>query len=273
MQTPDCGETQELLPAFVANELDSLTSLAIQKHLDGCAACRSEARWDHELAGSLRRLSEKVPASSDALRTRLLARPPNRPFAAIFSRAAAWLRTPPGWMTLSATAATMLLLVGAFYRPAPSRAGGPLWDFVSVHVQTTAKAAPAEIATADPAEAEHWLRTHLPFEVRTPKTIPAGYRLLGARICRAGSEPAGVLLYDQGGQRISCFIQPPNALSISSETRGDAGSQHVVAARSGRQVVCGTCRGVGFAAWKEANLCYVLVADLPEQSLLAFADI
>ena len=273
MKTPDCGEIQELLPAFAANELDPLTSLAVQKHLDGCAACRSQARWDHELGGSLRRLSERTPAPSAVLRARLLERPPSRGLAWVFSWVAASLRTPAGWgVALSATAA-VVVLVGILAHHASSRASGPLRDFVSVHVDTIAKAAPAEIATADPVEAEHWLRAHLPFEVRTPKTIPAGYRLLGARVCRAGREPAGVLLYDRDGQRVSCFIQPPSALSISSETRGDAGSQHVVAVNNGRQVVCGTCRGVGFAAWKEADLCYVLVADLPERSLLAFAEI
>ena len=272
MKTPDCAETSELLPAFEANELDSLTSLAIQKHLDTCASCRAQARWERELSASLHRLAEEVPAPSGTLRSRLLERPPRGGIALLAARVAAWLRTPGGWITVSAAAAAVVL-VGLLHSPTFNHAGGPLWDFVSVHVQTMAKAAPAEIATADPVEAEAWLRTRLPFAVRAPRTIPAGYRLLGARICRAGREPAGVLLYDSGGQRVSCFIQPPNALSISSETRADARSQHVVAMGNGRQVVCGTCQGVGFAAWKEASLCYVLVADLPERSLLAFAEI
>jgi predicted anti-sigma-YlaC factor YlaD len=56
----NCQEAQNLLEAFHDNELDGVSSLAVQEHLDECPYCRRQWRWLCEVEASLQRLCEST---------------------------------------------------------------------------------------------------------------------------------------------------------------------------------------------------------------------
>ncbi len=283
----DCPETLELLAAFAANELDALSSLGVEKHLGGCADCREQWRWEQEVSGSLQRMTAIVPAPSAALLARV-SKPPRvageeRAGAEVgFSLFAGRFRVRVA--LVAAAAAALLLLLAAVgggfltrraeWRKSPgvSSAAAPtpaLLAFVANHVRSLSESPSSEQFNGEnPAAAAAWLEARLPHAARGPRQVPADFRLVGARICRAGREPAGVLIYEHAGQRVSCFISPPNAPAVTSP---DEPGGRLVALADGRQVVCGRCRGSSFAAWEERGFFYTLVADLPEAALIAFA--
>ena len=68
----NCQEAQNLLEAFHDNELDGVTSLSVQEHLDGCPDCRRQWRWLCEVEASLQRLTESTPSPNQDLRRRVL---------------------------------------------------------------------------------------------------------------------------------------------------------------------------------------------------------
>ena len=68
----NCQETQNLLEASHDNELDGVTSLSVQEHLDECPDCRRQWRWLCEVEASLRRLTESVPSPDQDLRRNVL---------------------------------------------------------------------------------------------------------------------------------------------------------------------------------------------------------
>src|SRR5262249_7829009 len=68
----NCQEAQNLSEEFHDNELDGVSSLAVQEHLDECPDCRRQWRWLCEVEASLQRLSESTPSANSDLRRRIL---------------------------------------------------------------------------------------------------------------------------------------------------------------------------------------------------------
>ncbi|MFN2507897.1 MAG: anti-sigma factor [Chthoniobacterales bacterium] len=250
MRKLTCPEAEPLLEAFQANELDGVTSLAVQEHVEECPLCQNLMRWNAEVDASLQRLSEATPAASSALRERVLGigRNERHVIPAVFRHRALAL----------AAAIIGLLVVASLLHSWTGRAPDAM-AFVQNHIQTLANAQPVEFRTSDPAEAEEWLRTRVPFAPAVPRAD--GSRLVGARLCQIESRPVAFLLYERDGKPLSCFI------SADSQRRL-RGFDTTAANR----VRLGTCEGKNVAAWDAHHAGYVLVGDVPRESLVAFAS-
>ena len=244
-----CEEAEPLLEAFQANELDGVTSLAVEEHIEQCPLCQKRMRWNAEADASLRRLAEMTPRMSSALRVDVfaMARGEQRPVAMSFRRRA---------LAVAATIA-MLAVASLWYFRTPRAPDAML--FVQNHVQTVAKAEPVELQTSDPSEAEQWLRDRLPFAPAVPRT--SDYQLVGARLCHIENQPVAFLLYRRHGQPISCFVSNHSQKRLRGfDTTLDD------------QIRLGTCEGKNVAAWDADHSSYVLVGDVPRESLVAFAS-
>ena len=267
MQALECHEALELLAAFEANELEALASLAVQKHLDACDACRGQWHWEREVSGSLRRLADAAPTPASELRDRLLtfssgerARSTSHPRR----RTAGWF-----WKLAAAAACLALTATGWTWRRHRHQVDNTMRPFVADYHATLDRGATqgqsaVELQTDDPGEAAAWLQSRLTFAVRLPVEQPRGFRLLGARLCRVEAEPMGFLLYEQtpsqAGEKsarlVSCFVRGQRGQSESANEP---------------RAVCGSCDGTHFVAFDGDGLSYVLVSELPEKTLLAFA--
>ena len=74
----NCGETTRLLDAQADGELDLPTSLAVQEHLDGCAACRRSYASLQAVRAAIARHAT-APAPPRELADRFLAPAPRPP--------------------------------------------------------------------------------------------------------------------------------------------------------------------------------------------------
>lgn len=250
MRKLTCAEAEPLLEAFQANELDGVTSLAVQEHVEECRLCQNLMRWNAEADASLRRLIAATPAASSTLRERVVAIGRNKRhfIPATFRHRALAL----------AAAIIGLLAVATIWHSRTSRAPDAM-AFVQNHIQTLAKAEPVEFRTSDPAEAEEWLRTRLPFAPAVPRTD--GSRLIGARLCQIDNRPVAFLLYEHDGKPLSCFVSADSQRRL----RG-------FDATAANRVRLGTCEGKNVAAWDADHSGYVVVGDGSRASLLAFAS-
>jgi len=111
--------------------------------------------------------------------------------------------------------------------------------------------APVELATADTAESEAWLRSRLMRPVAIPAT-PSSVRLTGARIAPYPGASAAFLVYQ--------LQEKPLGLLIRSLDAPAPLAPRLIAADSGTAAVW-TRRGEGFA----------LIGDLDPSSLLKIA--
>jgi hypothetical protein len=100
MNANDHGRWSEDLPAFLLGALEPEPAAELERHLESCERCRTEARW---LTPAVRTLPEAVPRleAPPALRERLLAE----------VRAEAAPSGSLGWRPVAALAALALVLV------------------------------------------------------------------------------------------------------------------------------------------------------------------
>jgi len=247
----NCPEVQNLLEAFHDNELDSVTSLSVQEHLDGCPDCRRQWRWLCEVEASLQRLSESTPSATRDFRRRILQPASRQPSAML-----AFFRTHRR-MTGVASLALLFVFTGIVLLTEWTRADVML--FVRDSVKMAQNAAPVDLHTSNTEEAEQWLKRHLGFAPTVPD--PTGFKLLGARSCHINREPVGLLLFERDGQRLACYVRRASmtALRGFDETTPQG-------------IKLGTCEGRHVVAWDAGDISYLLVADLPKYALLAVAD-
>jgi intracellular sulfur oxidation DsrE/DsrF family protein len=112
----NCTEAAKLLNAHSDGELELAASLAVEEHLEACAACRRAYSNLHSVRGVIARLAAPPPAPEEL---RLQVERDAR--AAAGAKRAAWLRSPlavaaPGIVALAL--AGWLLLAGPSHRPA-----------------------------------------------------------------------------------------------------------------------------------------------------------
>lgn len=256
MRKVDCEDVRRLMDAFDDDELDAVTSLRVQDHLDTCETCRGHRAWRQETERSLQRIREKEPSAGAALRHRVHAlasegrdrplRQRRKPFA--FSAAA---------LLVATFFLTFLLL------PPTGLSGSDVRLFVQSHRSVNLEGGTAELATSDPEAAAAWLAARLP-GVSVPRHVPAGYDLAGARTVEVDGQPTGVLLYEKNGtQKISCFVLP-------DDKPVSRGFDEVVVRPDGLRA--GRCRSHQVVTWSRDAGGLVVVGGLGEASVLAFAE-
>jgi anti-sigma factor RsiW len=247
----NCQETQNLLEAFHDNELDGVSSLAVQEHLDECPNCRRQWCWLCEVEASLQRLTESVPSPNEDLRRRVL-----QPTSRQSSPVLALFRTR---RRLSGVVSLALVFALAAIVMLTERTGADVMLFVRDSLKMAQNAAPVDLRTSNTEEAEQWLKQHMGFAPTVPN--PSGFKLIGARSCHINNEPVGVLLFERNGQRLSWYV----SRSTMTALRGfdDATPEGIR---------LGTCEGRHVAAWDAGDLSYLLVTDLAKDTLLAVAN-
>lgn len=246
----ECEEFRLLLDAFEDNELDGITSLSMQEHLDACAACRAHRFWHAEARATLRRLRADTPGAPAALRAQIRENRRARP--------AAW------WRPATIAAGFALLAGIGFWHFRPAVAAEPM-EFAQNHLTSLARPDRVKFATADAADAEAWLRERLEFPFQVPRLPPAGYHLAGARLCSVGRQKVAYLLFEGEGRDaedpVSLFIGPAG-------TCRPGGLKLVPAARiTLRQ---GDYDGTSVATWEAGGAAYVLAGKIATPVLLAY---
>jgi hypothetical protein len=105
----------DLLPWYVTGQLDGAERARVEAHLNGCADCRAEVRFQRRLEAEVARLPLDVEEGWARMRRRLAADRPGRRVVDALRRRAAWL----GW----GVAAVVSLGAGALLLPslAPSQ--------------------------------------------------------------------------------------------------------------------------------------------------------
>ena len=67
---------------------------------------------------------------------------------------------------------------------------------------------PLDLATAEPAVLERWLRTQVDFVTPIPDFVPGGFTLVGGRVVAGAQGPAAFALYqNSAGRRVSLFME------------------------------------------------------------------
>ena len=257
-----CADTAALIPAMLDGELAVADIVQLERHLAECDGCRSvhaTEAWLHGVlaAGSL---ADEPP---DRLRQRIHHGIAAEAASAPDDRALGWRR--PRAPALAAVLGALALLF------LPGGAGGPgvgepqlLIDAAARHRQYAATPPSAlDVAAADAARLEAWIRARLGLKVRLPERAGRGEALVGGRVATVAAHPAVQVLYSGEGRRISLFVvrKPPSGLPEEVE--------HLV---GGVEVYTTSVGAESLGWWEDGRQLYVAVSSVGHDDLLAFAE-
>jgi anti-sigma factor RsiW len=223
----NCNEVPELAPLYVSGELDAARTRAVHEHLDVCSKCRREIESAIELDERLRDELLSTPVESSAVEQRVRATIAAEPRPR-FSRR----------LRIAVGIAAMLLLVLAGFIALRGRAGAQPVEICSDaardHLREIVRQEPRRW-TSDRSGIDA-LSEHLGFSPAAVSkfTVP-GYRLARGKLCRLDGRVSLHLVYSNGVQEFSLFLQPArDSHPAAGLYSADFGAEHAASIQSGQ---------------------------------------
>jgi anti-sigma factor RsiW len=245
----NCPETQTLIHGYVDGELDLMTSLEIEQHLQECSACANAHMSIHSVRaaindGSLyfqppsdlrKRIQSSVRSASHEEPTRRL--PPRRLLAVAASLA---LITAAGW---------------ALVRVLPARSADAFLtqELVANHVRSQMLPSHRfDVASLDPHTVKPWFEGKLDFSPPVKDLAVEGFPLVGGRLDYIRGRPTAALVYQRRKHSINLFIWP--------STPGSETATRTM-----------TRQGYHLFQWTQSGMTHWAVSDLNDRELQEFA--
>ncbi|MGD0617475.1 MAG: anti-sigma factor [Bryobacteraceae bacterium] len=227
-----CDEIKDLLDAFVDGELDLRSNVAVEGHLNECAACAGEVEGRMELRQAIGEADLYFPAPREvrqrirrSLRTR-------------------WI--PRVWWSVPVAAALALVFVLA------PRPGSTAMEqaVVSGHVRSLMPNHLMDVPSSDSHTVKPWFNGKVDFSPPVKDLKADGFTLVGGRLDYLQDRTVAALVYQRRKHLINVFLWP--------SSRADSG------------VTAETRQGYNLLHWTRSGFEYWAVSDLNLQELGEF---
>jgi anti-sigma factor RsiW len=215
-------EANALLDAYLDDELDLATGLAVEAHLRNCQPCAAWLAERRSMLGRVRAAVVSYPVPAE-VRARVSAR-----LAATRQRDAAQVQ----W--LGALAAGLIVGIGGFLlghgwpRPPDLRA-----ELVGASVRAMLSSHPIDVLSSDHHTVKPWLSSQLPFSPPVPELAEQGDALLGARVDYLGSIRVAALVYQHGHHQINVYLWPRSAMGMHAPADSQTDGYRLLSAQAG----------------------------------------
>ena len=200
-----CDRVQLLLNGYIDGELDLVSSLDVEAHMRGCAAC---SRHYQQLAALHAAASDKAlyrPAPPH-LEKRLRAALGKAGPAAPARLAVAW-----GWFAPAAALAALVLFSLGFLARGlwvPSAATPLAQQVQMAHVRSLMADHLTDVTSTDQHTVKPWFNGKLDFSPPVTDLAGQGFPLVGGRLDFLDGQPVAALVYQRNKHYINVFIWP-----------------------------------------------------------------
>jgi len=236
-----CEETQNLLNAYVDDELDRSSRLAIESHLLGCHLCSSGLAHLKRLVSALRGEHLRFTAPQH-LRAAVLSSIERARPAALHSFAS-WR-----WVGIAAGVVVMLGLLGLMAtRTTPSVETLLTGEVISSHVRSMMAAHLTDVTSSDSHNVKPWFADKLDYSPPVRDLSAQGFPLIGGRMDYLESRPVAALVYRRNQHVINLFVWPANESTPESRL---------------------AIRGYNLIHWEQSGMTYWLISDLSTDELM-----
>jgi len=241
----NCQDMRLLLHAYLDDELGAADSLAVARHLAGCADCTQRLRAYTRLRDDVRAAGLYRPAPS-ALRARIAARLPHR---------ADTPRVPRrSWRMALAALAALFVIAAVFagWQTVQLRRQGSealVADAVSDHVRSLLPGHLIDVRTSNEHTVKPWFDGRVDFSPQVKDLSAQGFELVGGRLDVLDGKQVAALVYKRHLHTINLFQWPGNGTAASPPRTRDG--YHVL-------------------EWNDAGLHFVAVSSVAESDLQAF---
>jgi anti-sigma factor RsiW len=243
----DHNEIQQLLPAYVDQELGIVDALAVERHLQTCDACRREIEEQRSVSERVHAAGVYVDAPA-AVRMRVLASLPGHPPRR--TGRVSW----PAWWPRAMTALAVLLALGwgvSAYRASPARQG-LTEELVASHVRSLQVDHLADVASSDQHTVKPWFVGKLDFAPPVIDTAQLGFPLVGGRLDYLGGRNVAALVYRRNRHPINLYVWPGSGTPSAPQAT--------------------QWQGYHLVRWSDGNMNYSAVSDLAESDLAQFVQ-
>jgi len=230
---------QRLLHGYLDGELDLVSSLEVERHLQSCQACSQAHETQQALRSAIRNSELSFEPSAD-FRRRV------RSAVRAESRAESGNRVWP-WRGLFAAASVVALMIvslailPALFRPAADDSLAR--EVVSSHVRSLMADHLTDVLSTDQHTVKPWFNGRLDFSPQVIDLSGKGYSLIGGRLDYLGNRTVAAVIYQRRQHFINLFIWP------SSEPAADEKSL----SRQGYNVIHWTASGMTWWAVSDLN--------------------
>jgi len=246
-----CHETRELIAAYEDNELDLVSTLNVERHMQVCEDCLLA----HRNLQALRALMHDES---------LFFRPSSRLRKQITSALSADIKTErrlplASWRWLAAAASVALVAIATLtfvqHPKGTSAEDLAAQEVISSHVRSLMEPHhPTDVPSSDQHTVKPWFNGKLDFSPPVENLADQGFPLIGGRLDYLGGRSVAALVYQRRQHYINLFIWPSN----------DA-----------REIAEGSTRRQGYNIihWDNSGLEYWVISDLNESELRQFTEI
>ncbi|MHB8629772.1 MAG: anti-sigma factor family protein [Aggregatilineales bacterium] len=252
----NCDEVRNLVDAYADNELDLVTGLSIERHLQTCAGCQPIYQNRLTLRSNLSADSLYFRAPAD-VQKRLMAslrradHPANRfPFVD-------WLLARP-WVSAAATLGVLviaaLVVTLSHSGSTPGALDTVAQEVLSSHIRSLMAGHLTDVTSTDQHTVKPWFDGKLDFIPPVIDLTAQGFPLLGGRLDYLENNPVAALVYGSDKHLINLFVWPANE-SSQAET------------------INNTPQGYHLIHWVQGQMNYWAVADVEVSKLEAFAQL
>lgn len=244
-----CDTMTALLPRYLDDELDALSSLNVETHLETCTKCRQFLENQRTLRSALRAPALYYSAS-DHLRRDILNAVRKEEQSARVPAERWWRR-----YSILATCAVLLLLVWGFWRSRmlPSETDALTQEIIAGHVRSLMAAHLTDVPSSDRHTVKPWFNGRLDFAPSVEDLADEGFPLVGGRLDYIAERPVAALIYRRQKHHINLFIWPDTSSVNTGLTVQERRGYHVI-------------------HWVSSGITYWLVSDLNQKELEDFAQ-
>ncbi len=244
----NCEEVRNLIDAYVDGELDLVTSLAIERHLQGCADCT-------RLVQSRQALHQAVANSSLYYRAPAGLR---REVRASLRAAARPGATPrPAWwraLGLAGSLAVVALVLWVVVRgglAAPANNDALAQQVLASHVRSLMPGHLEDVVSTDRHTVKPWFDGRLDFSPPVVDLASQGFPLVGGRLDYLDNRPVAALVYQRQQHVINLYVWPAANTPDQPATTETRQGYHLI-------------------HWTKAGMTYWAVSDVEQSQLEEF---
>ncbi len=246
----NCDETRNLMHGHLDKEIDLVRSVEIEKHLEGCAACKALYSQGAAMQSTIRERASYYVAPK-YLEARIRAALPKPGKKAIVFR-----QPSLSWLSFSASLAFAVVITWgvALHFNAASEDERFTEEIISDHVRSLMANHLADVASSDQHTVKPWFSGKLDFSPVVIDLTSQGYPLVGGRLDYLNNRPVAALVYGHRKHFINLFIWPEELYEKSL-------------------VRTKTKQGYNLIRWKNSGMVFWAVSDLQENELMQFANL
>jgi len=247
----NCDETRNLMHGHLDKEIDLVRAVEIDKHLDGCAACKAVYSRETAMRSAIRERASYYTAPK-YLESRIRAALPRRA-----KKAFVFGQPNLNWLGFAASMAFAVVITwGVAMQLNTATANDRLADeILSAHVRSLMANHMTDVDSSDKHTVKPWFNGKLDFSPEVFDLTAQGFPLVGGRLDYINGRPVAALVYRHRKHFIN-FFHWPDELREKDFVRTKT--------KQGYNLVYWANSGMGF--------CWV-VSDLQEDELMQFVKL